>query len=361
MSKRPAALADLHYDILKEILIRVARSSEGAQNFAKAISVCKAFRQFIEDGDVLRDVAFDDLSMDGHWELFQLTGGLICRCAQAGQEQAQFLLGKIILVSTSQLVITKKHAIEKGKASSSSSAQAKDVSLQRKITQLSSFLESFLPHRTCPNFIGSHINFVKIFITLARLSDFEEMEQCLKIYMIYFMSRGEHDIPQLINFFEQFFHFFKMVCSFEEELEPETHTFSGMVRDLCLVSSQTLQRLGLKKEQLGRIELRLDGVCDDCVHSKYSMTLVAKLDMLLKRLRALEVDIKEFDKASQHSSQKDADLAHILLSSLLPAFEQLPAVMDNVQKLKATALCYQEARSVLISRFHDLFPQANKR
>lgn len=97
MKKRQAALLDLHYDILKEILIRVAGSSNGAKDFAKAISVCKAFRQFVEDEDVLRAVAFDDLSIDGcrSRRLFQLMGGLVCRCAQAGQGQAQYILAKL--------------------------------------------------------------------------------------------------------------------------------------------------------------------------------------------------------------------------------------------------------------------------
>lgn len=341
MKKRQAALLDLHYDILKEILIRVAGSSNGAKDFAKAISVCKAFRQFVEDEDVLRAAAFDDLSIDGcrSRRLFQLMGGLVCRCAQAGQGQAQYILAKIILMSTSQL-LTLKQVAEDQEASSSSTLLAKDGNLPKEVAQVSDFLENFLPARTCPNFIGYHLDFVKIFLSGARLGELREMDIYIKHYMRYLIECGQHDheCQTILRHFVDKLDRHQYLWCCEVLLQSEARQFCVEAMTMRLSASKGLQLLGLNKEQ--------EEICHNNHHrlrTSYFAIMVEELDKELTHLRALKNIIERLNEASQHKA----------LSSL-PGVEVVAAIMHEIEVTKAEASYLQEYRERAISELQAL-------
>ncbi|KAJ8452290.1 hypothetical protein Cgig2_006095 [Carnegiea gigantea] len=240
VKERQAALIDLHYDVLKEIVIRAARSSDGAKTFAKTISVCKDFRQFVDDRDVLRAVCFDDLLMSGGWELFQLRG-LICRCAQAGHVRAQFILAKLL---------TAKEATDQEEASSLT-AQASYGNLPKGNVQVSSFLKNFLPDQTCPHFfIGFHFNFVKLFLSRARVSEFQEMELHLKNYMEYVIKCRENDWRQL-------FSWLVLLLVAKKELGKLVAYVGHKIWDMRLCVYEKMQILEPKAEEAGTMRIHL--------------------------------------------------------------------------------------------------------
>lgn len=74
-------LTDLNFDVLKHIMYYVAVSDDGAQNVARAMSVCRLFNELANDRDVLRAVIFNHDSVltsidPSFWE----TTGLLCNC-----------------------------------------------------------------------------------------------------------------------------------------------------------------------------------------------------------------------------------------------------------------------------------------
>ncbi|XP_057463291.1 uncharacterized protein LOC130753310 isoform X1 [Actinidia eriantha] len=76
-------ITDLNVDVLKLIMISVAKSSDGAGSFARAISVCKAFTELAEDKELLKAVAFVKGSVSGYDDSFWKINGLLSKCASA--------------------------------------------------------------------------------------------------------------------------------------------------------------------------------------------------------------------------------------------------------------------------------------
>ncbi|KAJ8452291.1 hypothetical protein Cgig2_006096 [Carnegiea gigantea] len=133
--------------IMHEIEVTKAEASYLQEYREQAISELQALlRHFLEDEDVLRAVAFDDMLVSSRWGLLQLKGGLVYRCAQAGQVQAQLILAKVVLMRTSQLLSVSNEATDQVEPSSCE-AQSSDGN---------SFLENFLPEETWPHSSGFH-------------------------------------------------------------------------------------------------------------------------------------------------------------------------------------------------------------
>ncbi|KAG5535137.1 hypothetical protein RHGRI_023051 [Rhododendron griersonianum] len=76
-------ITDLNADVLRLIMVFVAKSSDGAGSFARATSVCKGFMEIAEDTEVLKVVVFDKQSVSGFDESFWKINGLLSKCSSA--------------------------------------------------------------------------------------------------------------------------------------------------------------------------------------------------------------------------------------------------------------------------------------
>ncbi|XP_059670369.1 uncharacterized protein LOC132315938 [Cornus florida] len=92
MYQKKTNVTDLNYDVLKLIISSVANSPNGAVNFARTISVCKAFRELSEDKDILKSVDFDDVRVSRRDRSFWYINGLLSKCANAGNWTAYDLV-----------------------------------------------------------------------------------------------------------------------------------------------------------------------------------------------------------------------------------------------------------------------------
>lgn len=104
MTKTQMLVTDLHSDLLKIIIVMVAKSSSGAVDLANTLSVCKVFMKVADDEDVLKAVDFDNVKLSDRYEKFQLISGLLTRCANAGNMKAEYMLAKVVLVSFSRVL-----------------------------------------------------------------------------------------------------------------------------------------------------------------------------------------------------------------------------------------------------------------
>ncbi|KAL7221375.1 hypothetical protein ACSBR1_023352 [Camellia fascicularis] len=85
-------ITDLNVDVLKCIMSFVAKSSDGAGSFARAISVCKPFMELAGDTDILKAIVFEKGSDSEHDESFWQINGLLNKCARAGNMSASHIL-----------------------------------------------------------------------------------------------------------------------------------------------------------------------------------------------------------------------------------------------------------------------------
>ncbi|CAH9088831.1 unnamed protein product [Cuscuta epithymum] len=81
-------ITDLNYDVLKHVIYHVAKSSDGAKSFCRAISVCRLFKELADDRDILKVVTFDDIELSFIHESFWLPTGLLCTCVGAANWSA---------------------------------------------------------------------------------------------------------------------------------------------------------------------------------------------------------------------------------------------------------------------------------
>ncbi|KAH7862096.1 hypothetical protein Vadar_034736 [Vaccinium darrowii] len=79
---KPINITDLNVDVLKLIMVFVAKSSDGARSFARTTSVCKGFLELAEDTEVLKTVVFDKGRVSRFGESFWKIDGLLCKCLQ---------------------------------------------------------------------------------------------------------------------------------------------------------------------------------------------------------------------------------------------------------------------------------------
>ncbi|GAB2223873.1 hypothetical protein Droror1_Dr00004617 [Drosera rotundifolia] len=81
MQRLGMELTDLPSDIVRDIVIRVAKSSGGAADMASLICTCKTMYEFVEDIDVLKAVCFDRLVLSVHFNSLRKYKSLLTRCA----------------------------------------------------------------------------------------------------------------------------------------------------------------------------------------------------------------------------------------------------------------------------------------
>uniref|UniRef100_A0A5B7BHV7 Uncharacterized protein n=1 Tax=Davidia involucrata TaxID=16924 RepID=A0A5B7BHV7_DAVIN len=192
-------ITDLHFDLLMYIMIFVAKSSNGAANLARAISVSRVFMKVAEDRSVLQAVVFANVRVSHQYELFQQINGLLSRCAQAGNVAAQYLLAQIILLSSSQL---QTRVLVRGSSKFSSRGRrltdkACSGIIPKEDSPVVSFMAHFVPdqqacacktsscHRSLP-----HYELVKLFLRRCSPYDLTKMRLHLNHYLDYFIGRG---------------------------------------------------------------------------------------------------------------------------------------------------------------------------
>ncbi|KAJ8452271.1 hypothetical protein Cgig2_006076 [Carnegiea gigantea] len=257
---------------------------------------CKAFQQFVEDEDVLRVVAFDDVLVT-HWQLLQLKGGLVCRCAQAGQVQAQLILAKvatqiaimnaannIVLMRTSQLLSARNNATDQVKPSSK--AQSSNDN---------SFLENLLPHEPV-------------------------------LILMDFTSKLEEATPHLKNYLRNYCQRFKVCAAY------------------CMLVYENVR----KTEPMGAMEV---GVADRgcCVSGSETF------DMPLKQLRAIEAAVGEVLKATQHHTTEDTENDHRALSTFWAFFLMSCDELERrIAELKAAASSMEDYQASVLSEIEGL-------
>ncbi|GAB4825650.1 hypothetical protein Ancab_008524 [Ancistrocladus abbreviatus] len=280
-------IAELDYDMLKEISIRVARSSDGAKNFARAISVCKSFRKLVEDEDVLKAVVFDRLLLSKRYELFQPINGLVNRCAQAGNTEAQFILAKVILVSSSQLYSEKLMIImRKSQASSCHDASIGNAGIVKPCKErflASSFMGYFMPDQDyateAPHRNLFHFQVVRLFLIQGSPSEITKMQIHLNNYVRFFFEkelRCSEFLSQLIELY---------ACG--EALEQER---IWMEKGLLHVVEILTQYDGSHQMQFNNVPSIPSYLWDDPFetdggNSKTGMSVVEELESQFERLR----------------------------------------------------------------------------
>lgn len=191
-------VTDLHFDLLKYVMILLVKAAGGASNLGRAISVCSVFMKVAEDIDVLKAACFDDVNVSNRHGLFQRKNGLLYRCAQVGNAGAQHVLAKIVLLSSSRLLDME----------SEGAILSRDCSLIRKSccgkipmddALVASFMSHFAPDQGWSTTVSSqtlvHSQLVRKFLCHCSAHDLAQMHFHLQSYIDYFVkpdSRGSH-------------------------------------------------------------------------------------------------------------------------------------------------------------------------
>ncbi|WOG87683.1 hypothetical protein DCAR_0206914 [Daucus carota subsp. sativus] len=196
-----ATMEQLPYELLYHIILLLVQSPGGAVAFARIISVCKMFLLFAEDKHILKLVNFDLRMKFKNFYRYQHLNSLLIKCSGAGNEAARFLLGKVILVSSSQLSVSKwlkverdTHPCDDVKLCDIKFILATDVpGSDRKV---GSFLTYFLPENLSAGRFSQtrlvHYQLVKLFLSKGSHHDFIKMDIFLRSYIRYFTKVGEY-------------------------------------------------------------------------------------------------------------------------------------------------------------------------
>ncbi|PSS07958.1 Hydroxycarboxylic acid receptor like [Actinidia chinensis var. chinensis] len=196
MKSMKSLIMDMQFDLLKYIMILMVKSSDGATTLARAVSVCSVFMKVAEDTDILKAVSFDNVNVTYRYELFQQTNGLLYRCAQVGNEAARYLLAKIVLVSSSQLLprITKSEPKQTLWGCRHAMYEVRHIKIPRDDAMAAAFMPHFLPDQACSTRgLGQtgllHWELVRKFLYQCTTLDFTEMHPHLNRYIDYFTEQ----------------------------------------------------------------------------------------------------------------------------------------------------------------------------
>ncbi|KAI7733103.1 hypothetical protein M8C21_010381 [Ambrosia artemisiifolia] len=89
---------DLNTEILGFIITLLATSANGATDLARLSATCHKFLNLSRSTEVLKVVNFHQISVDDYGAHRHLKG-LLCVCARAGNQAAQSMLGKALLLN----------------------------------------------------------------------------------------------------------------------------------------------------------------------------------------------------------------------------------------------------------------------
>ncbi|KAM7471450.1 hypothetical protein LguiA_009633 [Lonicera macranthoides] len=187
-----AEITDLQYDLLAYIMILMVQSSDGSENLARTITVCKSFRSFAQDETILKAVVFDEARATSCFQLFQKITGLLFKCARAGNLSALFLLAKIMLLSTSESLDLQGRPAQPIYISNGQIivGLTNTRSKPKGDTPVSLFLRHFMPKqaRTISTSTQSfvHYDLAKFFLKECTIYHLPEMQVHLDKYIDYF-------------------------------------------------------------------------------------------------------------------------------------------------------------------------------
>ncbi|KAK9748108.1 hypothetical protein RND81_02G036700 [Saponaria officinalis] len=240
-----SAIERLHPDEMREIMVRVAAQPNGAAHFTRACAVSKSFRNFMEDSDVLRKVSFGDLfsRLEGRYELFSEVGGLVARCARAGNLDAQLMLAKVLIVSAATLCNAKMEAKHSDVSQDQYSTLCTGNTDLIDLDKATRILDEFSAQNTDAKEL---LDLVKNFLSEAKLRDFVEIQDYLKGFVaLYLVPKEECPCEIFLDTFDR-------LCERNSRLLGVTSDsstfFANIFSDLCKTGLTTMKVVGIDKE-----------------------------------------------------------------------------------------------------------------
>ncbi|XP_074374963.1 uncharacterized protein LOC141716661 [Apium graveolens] len=190
-------MKDLLGELLFHIIFLLVQSSGGAEEFARIITVCRDFLLYAEDKSILRVVNFDVKMEPVNFHRFQNIKGLLVKCSEAGNESAQHVLGKVIMLSSTHLFLRKWQPVRSSLAPLDRSmldCWIPDTNIPAQNNRVRSFMTYFSPIHVYRSKFSStrlvHRHLVKLFLLNGSHYDFIEMYVFLKYCIKYFMAMG---------------------------------------------------------------------------------------------------------------------------------------------------------------------------
>ncbi|XP_074376035.1 uncharacterized protein LOC141717747 [Apium graveolens] len=108
-----ATMGELPSELLCYIILLLVQSPGGATDFARMVTVSRNFNLFVQDERILKVVNFEIKMELKNFKRYQHINSLLVKCSEAGNVAAQFLLGKVILVSSSQPLFGEWQKVER--------------------------------------------------------------------------------------------------------------------------------------------------------------------------------------------------------------------------------------------------------
>lgn len=197
-----ATIKDLPYDLLYHIIFLLVQSSGGAEEFARIIAVCRHCLWYANDKPILRVVNFDIKMESVNFYLFQNVKGLLVKCSEVGNVAAQHALGKVILLSSTHLFLSKwQHARFCVSPCDRSTLYRRilDTNVPAQNNKVTSFMNYFSPIQAYTTEFSQtrlvHYKLVKLFLFRGSHHDFIEMGVFLKYCIEYFMGVTRQNNP----------------------------------------------------------------------------------------------------------------------------------------------------------------------
>ncbi|KAL9239487.1 hypothetical protein vseg_013802 [Gypsophila vaccaria] len=267
----------LHRDEMREIMIRVAAQPNGAMDFTRACAVSKSFRVFTEDSDVLREVSLTDFfpGSEGRYELLAEAGGLVARCARAGNLDAQLLFAKVVIVSAATLCNAKMeahHSDVSSKFSALFTGSCNLINLGKSVRLLN--------HFSAPNTDRKELlDLVRNFLSQAKVRDLVEVQHHLKGFIALYLGPGKQH--QYIIFLETL----GSLCEKHSLLYGTTldpHTLLLMIfKDLCKAGETMMRAVGVDEELYRPLQNCLVHMNEDVGYETLMKQLVTVASILM--------------------------------------------------------------------------------
>ncbi|KAJ9688901.1 hypothetical protein PVL29_014517 [Vitis rotundifolia] len=189
MKRKQLMITDMHFDVLKLIIMLVAKSSHGAADLARLLSVSRLFMTLSDEKEILQAAAFDNVNLSSGLQYFQNIKGLLYRCAHAGNAAAQYMLGKTLLLTSSKLLIGKREHAFLGSSPMCGCPECQTHTEQ--YAPAYSFMAHFMPNEVRSKDSNSslpHFIFVRFFLERCGRDDLLEMRLYLYHYFEYFLG-----------------------------------------------------------------------------------------------------------------------------------------------------------------------------
>ncbi|KAH9617575.1 hypothetical protein KSS87_004013 [Heliosperma pusillum] len=322
-------IENLPLDALREIMTRVGRQPGGVADIARTFTVSKTLWNFVDDGDVLRSISFKDSLPCFVVEYEQLSeiGGLVMRCARAGNSSAQFLLSKVVLANSSNLCSAKIEAsVSDAPPSQQSTLSTRNCNLAdlHKATRL---LDHFSVENTDP---GEIVDIIRTFLSRAKVKDIVEMERHLKNFVALFLVHGKKPLlQQFLDSLDQLFEKSSISFTMSDELTFLIEKFNWV----CTMG-QNLMGAFIIDEVVHRPLLDcLIETNDDVVYE----TLLHRVDIVEAMLKVVgQMALSANDNGAVLMNQSSLSITAMLREYLMLLIEHGVSVQSAQRKLLAS-------------------------